>query len=203
MEETKNTNRNGENLNQAQTTPSSDLTDANQQAAISDAQSNKASEEITPEKIESEANQIVEKIVTLMGIKVQARSKLLEDGTYYVNLRTRRSDGLLIGRRGSTILAIQSVANQIMKHRYPNKPIEVFVDVSGYRKKHETFLKKKALAVAKIVADTKKDMALDLLTDKELRMVEAELAPLGTVRVHAIGTGARKTVIISPITNES
>jgi spoIIIJ-associated protein len=156
-------------------------------------------EPITPEKIEADIQKTVDTIIGLIGIRAQVRSKILEEGEYYVNLRSRNSDGLLIGRRGMTILSIQAVVNQIMKHRYPGMPIDVFVDVSGYRKRHENFIKKKALAVAKIVVDTKRDMALDLLTEREFRMVENELAELGTVRVYSIGSGSRRTVIIAPL----
>jgi spoIIIJ-associated protein len=211
MEDTKNLNDDGQKIEQAQESlpepaPESETPVTDAQPDISQTEpvtepEIKAPEPVTPEKIEAETEQVVEKLVNLMGIRSQARTKLLEDGTYYVNLRTRHSDGLLIGRRGMTIISIQALANQIMKHRYPTMPIDIFVDVSGYRKKHENFLKKKALAVAKIVAETNRDMALDLLTEKEFRMVQSELAPLGTVRVHAIGSGPKKTVIIAPITS--
>ncbi|MEO0072789.1 MAG: hypothetical protein ABIK10_05090 [candidate division WOR-3 bacterium] len=146
-----------------------------------------------------EIRNTVHDLVTLMGIKVRTQGRILEDGTFYINVRSRRSDGLLIGHKGQTVMAIQALVTQIMKHRYPDAALNIFVDISGYRKKQETFLKKKALAVAKIVSETKREMALDILTDKEYQMVENELLPLGTVRVYAVGTGRRKTVIIAPL----
>ncbi len=153
----------------------------------------------TPEKLEVEIAATTDKIISLMGIRVQVRTKINEDGSYYVNVRSRSSDGLLIGKRGMTIVSVQAMVNQIMKHRYPTLPIDIFIDVSGYRKRAENFLKKKALAVAKIVFETKRDMALDILTEREFRMVENELAPLGTVRVYGIGGGSKRTVIIAPL----
>jgi spoIIIJ-associated protein len=155
-------------------------------------------EPITPEKLENEIQDLISNIIALMGIKGMVRTKLLED-SFYSNLRTRGADGLLIGKRGLTILSIQAVVNQIMRHRYPNQPIDVFVDVSGYRKRHENFLKKKALAVAKVVVETKRDMALDILTEREYHMVERELIPLGTVRIYQVGSGPRRTVVIAPL----
>ncbi len=146
--------------------------------------------------VEQEIGTIVKTIIELMGIRVQVKVSLMED-RYYVNVRSRSSDGLLIGRRGSTIKSIQAITNQIIKHRFPEVP-DIFVDVSGYRMRRENFLKKKALAVAKIVSDTKREMALDILTERELRMVEKELAPLGTVKVYSIGSGSKRTVVIAP-----
>lgn len=154
---------------------------------------------VTTEKLENEIQDLISNIISLMGIKVMVRTKFTEESYYYANLRTRNADGLLIGRRGLTIQSIQAVVNQIMKHRYPDMLIDVFVDVSGYRKRRENFLKKKALAVAKIVVDTKREMALDILTEKEFRMIEHELAPLGTVRVYTVGSGSRRTVVIAPL----
>jgi spoIIIJ-associated protein len=151
------------------------------------------------EELLEEIRLTVQDLVTLMGIKVRTQGKILEDGTYYINVRSRRSDGLLIGHKGSTVLAIQALVTQIFKHRYPDRTVNIFIDIAGYRKRQENFLKKKALAVAKIVSETKREMALDILTDKEFQMVEAELQSLGTVRVYTIGTGKKKTVIIAPL----
>lgn len=153
----------------------------------------------TNEKLENEIAEIANKIVALIGIRASVRAKVQEDGSFYVNLRSRNSDGLLIGKRGMTIIAIQSIVNQIMKHRYPTLTIDVFVDVSGYRKRRENFLKKKALAVAKIVVDTHREMALDILTEREFRMIEKEIIPLGTVRIYGVGSGSKRTVVIAPL----
>ncbi|MCS7257760.1 MAG: hypothetical protein NZ601_00080 [candidate division WOR-3 bacterium] len=162
-------------------------------------ESNNQKEPLNTEDLLEEIRTTVHDLVTLMGIKARTQSKILEDGTCYINVRSRRSDGLLIGHKGQTVMAIQALVTQIMKHRYPDLTLNIFVDISGYRKKQENFLKKKALAVAKIVSETKREMALDMLTDKEYQMVENELLTLGTVRVYAVGTGRRKTVIIAPI----
>lgn len=153
----------------------------------------------TSEKLENEIAEIADKIVSLMGIRASVRVKVQEDGSFYVNLRSRNSDGLLIGNRGMTIVSIQSMVNQIMKHRYPTSAIDVFVDVSGYRRRRENFLKKKALAVAKIVVDTHREMALDILTEREFRMIEKEIVPLGTVRIYGVGSGSKRTVVIAPL----
>ncbi len=152
----------------------------------------------TPEKLEHEITNLVDKLIELIGIRVQVRTNVQPDNSFYSNLRSR-NDGLLIGKRGMTIVSIQALVNQIMKHRYPTLPIDIFVDVGGYRKRRENFLKKKALAVARIVLDNKREMALDILTEREFRMVEKELVPLGTVRVYTVGSGSKRTVVIAPL----
>jgi predicted RNA-binding protein Jag len=155
-------------------------------------------EPLTSEKLENEITILADKLIELIGTRVQVRTNVQPDGSFYVNLRSR-NDGLLIGKRGMTIVSIQALVNQIMKHRYPTYPIDIFVDVGGYRKRHENFLQKKALAVARIVLDNKREMALDILTEREFRMVESELLPLGTVRVYSVGSGSKRTVVIAPL----
>ncbi|MEO0082846.1 MAG: hypothetical protein ABIK33_00460 [candidate division WOR-3 bacterium] len=153
----------------------------------------------TPEQLESEINAVVSKLVELMGIKAMVRTKINEDGSYYTNIRSRGADGLLIGRRGMIIMSIQAMINQIFRHRYPTLTIDIFADVSGYRRRRENFLKKKALAVAKIVLETNREMALDILTEREFKIVEKELSQLGTVRIYGVGSGSKRTAVIAPL----
>lgn len=49
-----------------------------------------------------------------------------------VEIETEGADGLLIGRQGQTLLALQHVANRILTRCRDNRPI-VTVDVGGYR----------------------------------------------------------------------
>ena len=75
----------------------------------------------------------------------------------------------------------------------------LMVDVSGYRMRRENFLCKKATAIARIVLETGREMALDLLNDREFESVEKTLATLTDVKVYSVGSGIRKNVIIAPI----
>lgn len=120
-----------------------------------------------------------------------------EDDHYYANIKTRHSNGLLIGRRGATLRAIQYLTRLIVKQDYPEVPA-ITVDVSGYRQRRENFLRKKATAVARIVSETHREMALDFLSEKEMEVVEDALKPMPNIRVYAVGTGTRKNVIIAP-----
>jgi len=114
-----------------------------------------------------------------------------------VNARTRRSDGLLIGRAGETLRSLQAVVQAILQHRH-NKIPGIIVDIGGYKQRRENFLRKKTLAIAKIVRDTGKEMAFDPLTDKERKIVERTLSQQEDIRFYTIGTGYRKNVIIAP-----
>ncbi|UCG43559.1 MAG: KH domain-containing protein [candidate division WOR-3 bacterium] len=141
-------------------------------------------------------SQVLQGLVNRIGIRSRVEV-VREDDHYYANIKTRHSNGLLIGRRGATLRAIQYLTRLIVKQDYPEVPA-ITVDVSGYRQRRENFLRKKATAVARIVSETHREMALDFLSEKEMEVVEDALKPMPNIRVYAVGTGTRKNVIIAP-----
>ncbi len=138
---------------------------------------------------------VLQKLLGYIGVRARIDITLRPDG-YYANIKTKRSNGLLIGRRGQTLRSVQHLTRLIVKQDYPNVP-SIAVDVSGYRLRRENFLRKKATAVARIVLETHREMALDLLTQKEMELVREALKPMEDIRVYAVGTGTRKNVIIA------
>jgi len=143
-----------------------------------------------------EIETVVRTLLELTGIR--SRVDVEKAGQeYYANIRPQISKGLLIGRRGGTLKSIQYLTRLIIKRHYPDVP-PIMVDVGGYRSRRESFLCKKAEAVARIVIETKREMALDPLTDKERIMVEEHLKIIPEVRVYAIATGSKQNVIIAP-----
>lgn len=120
-----------------------------------------------------------------------------DDKGLYLNIKTRRTDAILIGKKGETLWALQYLISRLMKRFHPN--LKILVDVGGYRMRRNNFVKKKAEAVARIVLQTGREMALDPLTKKEQQIVEAKLREIKGVKVYTIGKGVSKNVIIAPI----
>lgn len=149
-----------------------------------------------PTSIEAEIAEVLGKITDYAGFRVKLELKATDDG-YYVNIRTRSSDGIIIGKRGETLRSLQYILKAILKRRYPDFQ-RITLDVGGYRLRRENFLRKKAVAIAKIVLETRREMALDPLTDKERTVVEEVLRPLTGIRTYTIGSGIRKNVIVAP-----
>jgi spoIIIJ-associated protein len=97
-----------------------------------------------------------------------------------------------------TLKSIQYLTRVIVQRKYEAMP-GLMVDVSGYRMRRENFLCKKATAIARIVLETGREMALDQLNDREFESVEKALATLPDVKIYPVGSGIRKTIIIAPI----
>lgn len=119
-----------------------------------------------------------------------------DDKGLYLNIKTKRTDAILIGKKGETLWSLQYLISRLMKRFHPN--LKILVDVGGYRMRRNNFLKKKAEAIASIVLQTGREMALDPLTKKEQQVVESRLAVIKGVKIYTIGKGVSKNVIIAP-----
>ncbi|MEO0089398.1 MAG: KH domain-containing protein [candidate division WOR-3 bacterium] len=141
--------------------------------------------------------QVVKEFLSYFGVKAKVDVKEEKNG-YYANIKAKPYAGLLIGRRGVNLKALQYLVRLVVKKR-AGYFVPLILDVSGYRMRRINFLKKKALAVAKIVLETKKEMALDELNDKEIAIVSETLNQIAGIKFYTIkGTGNKKNVIIAP-----
>ncbi len=134
-------------------------------------------------------------ILTNMGFKVAITVSKDEQG-YTVNVRTRHTDPLLIGKNGENLWALQYLISRITRRFYSN--IKILVDINGYRQHKNNLLRKKAEAIARIVLQTGREMALDPMTPREERIVANKINELKGVKMYSIGRGANRTVIIAP-----
>ncbi len=134
-------------------------------------------------------------IISNLGYRANIVVNRDEQG-FAVNIRTRQSDSLLIGKNGETLWALQYLIFRLAKRFFSN--IKVLVDVNGYRAKRNHFLKKKAEAIARIVLQTGREMALDPMSPREERIVTNTLSNIKGVKFYTIGKGVNRSLIIAP-----
>ncbi len=85
-----------------------------------------------PDAAEAErAREIVDGILRMMGVRAKVTVDSL-GGAPCVQVTTQGADGLLIGRHGQTLLALEHLAHRIMTKARDDRPV-VKVDVGGYR----------------------------------------------------------------------
>lgn len=141
--------------------------------------------------------QVIKEFLSYLGVRAKVDVKE-ERNSYYANIKAKPYAGLLIGKRGANLKALQYLVRLVIKKRAGHF-VPLILDVSGYRMRRVNFLKKKAMAVAKIVLETKKEMALDQLTDKEIAIVNEILKDVQGIKFYTIkGSGNKKNVIIAP-----
>ncbi|MGB9720203.1 MAG: R3H domain-containing nucleic acid-binding protein [bacterium] len=139
-------------------------------------------------------------VLTSMGFKVGITVTKDEQG-FNISIKTRHADSLLIGKNGENLWALQYIISRLVKRFYSN--IKILVDVNGYRQHRNNFLRKKAEAIARIVLQTGREMALDPMTPREERIVTNKINELKGVKLYSIGRGSNRTIIIAPTVENS
>jgi spoIIIJ-associated protein len=134
-------------------------------------------------------------ILALMKIEAQVT---VEDAPEAISLTLQGADeGLLIGKRGQTLDALQYVVNKILsKQGRENK--QVIVDTEDYRKKREEALVSLAEKVSQKVRKTKKPVTLGNMTARERRIIHLTLQSDDTVVTMSRGEGHNRKIIVRP-----
>lgn len=105
--------------------------------------------------------------------------------------------GLLIGRRGDVLDAIQYLTTISANLGKPDF-YRVNVDIRGYREKRAETLRAVAHRMADKVLKYKKSFALEPMNAYERRIIHAECQKIEGVTTRSVGEGAERKVIISP-----
>jgi spoIIIJ-associated protein len=154
-----------------------------------------------PEPVESSpetlaaAKETLLQILSRMGIEAQVA---VEDTPEAVSLTLQGADeGLLIGKRGQTLDALQYVVNKILSKQGREKK-QVVVDTEDYRKKREEALVALAEKVSQKVRKTRKPITLGNMTARERRIIHLTLQNDDSVVTKSRGEGLNRKIIVKP-----
>ncbi|GER88128.1 hypothetical protein KDW_22900 [Dictyobacter vulcani] len=104
--------------------------------------------------------------------------------------------GLLIGRRGETLAALQLLVNLIVSHRTKHR-MRIIVDAENYRERREENLRSLAMRVAQQVRNYRRSIALEAMPPHERRIVHIALSESNDISTESIGEGEERRVVIS------
>ncbi len=148
------------------------------------------------------AVEFLQRLLELMSIDAEATArppKTPGDGVGRVSavLDVAGEDlGILIGRRGSTLAALQYMVNHMVSRQFKSKAL-VSVDVEGYRRRREENLKGLALRLAEKVKASGRTITLEPMPANERRIVHLALANDSQVVTFSLGDGESRKVAIS------
>ncbi len=126
-----------------------------------------------------------------------------------VNLEVRRRDdnilikifsnnnGILIGKNGKTISALQNVIKQIIYTRTSHN-LHIILDVENYKENRSKNIEYLAKKLAREVAQTKVEVKMDCMNSYERRIVHSALAENKYVYTESIGEEPNRCVVIKP-----
>ncbi len=105
--------------------------------------------------------------------------------------------GLLIGRRGETLQALQFVTRQIL-NKEMGRWVPVVVDVESYLARRRKTLQQLADRMAERVVSSGRRVALEPMSAHERRIIHMHLRNHDSVYTESTGEGERRKVVILP-----
>jgi spoIIIJ-associated protein len=106
--------------------------------------------------------------------------------------------GLLIGRHGQTIDAIQYLLNVIAYRAHGEEKRDVVVDAAGYRARRQATLETLADRVADRVRESGEPEELEPMTAVERKIVHLRLKEVSGVGTTSEGTEPNRYVVVVP-----
>jgi len=147
----------------------------------------------------SVANAAVARILEAAGVNVTRTLRSAHDpeaGGPVIDLSGEDS-GLLIGRRGQTLQALQFLVTLIVRKKL-GEDVRVVLDVENYRQRRENSLRDMAAKVATRVAQTNRSITLEPMPPADRRIIHTSLAEHPGVRTESAGEGENRKVTIIP-----
>jgi len=148
-------------------------------------------------ELAAEARELVQRIVDCIGVNAQVD---VDEGIDAITVSCAGPDlGMLIGRHGQTIDAIQYLANAAMYRGRSDDRKEVVVDAAGYRDRRRASLEALAVRSAERVLASAEAVELDPMTAVERKVVHLRLKEFDGVETTSEGTEPNRFVVIRPV----
>jgi spoIIIJ-associated protein len=155
----------------------------------------RAAAEVIPEEPDERVRAVVGRIVHALGLRATVDISETDD-----ELRaTVNGDelGLLIGKHGSTIDAVQHLAFRAA-YRGREERKQVTVDAAGYRERRETALHRMADRAAAEALRYERPVELEPMRAPERKIVHTYLSERGDVETHSEGDEPDRRLVVSP-----
>ena len=158
--------------------------------------SGSGSSDAADSELAGQVRDLIERITA--GIGVRCRIDIEEDDSTLVASCSGSNLGLLIGKHGQTIDAIQYLVNAIVWRSRPDDRKEVVVDAAGYRERRRAALESLAVRSAEEALATHSPVELEPMTAVERKTVHLRLKEFDGVETGSEGTEPNRYVVISP-----
>lgn len=152
-------------------------------------------EQADPETAAGRAQSFLQDLTRLMGVEVAVDVKTDDEGNIRVNMMGDEQ-GVLIGRRGETLDALQYLTSlQVNKGR--GEYTRVTLDTEGYRARREEALIRLANRMANRAVKTGRRVSLEPMNPYERRILHSALQGNDAVTTHSEGEEPNRHVVIT------
>ncbi len=147
----------------------------------------------TPEL--TEAKQTTEQLFNLMHVRADVVGRI-EDEIIYLEADSD-SSGLLIGRRGQTLDAIQFLLKRML-NRHLERRFKLVLDIQNYRKKQAVHINRLAQQVAEKVISIGQSVSGPPMNPHDRRLFHIALRDHPHVQTASQGEGFLRSIVVSP-----
>lgn len=138
---------------------------------------------------------ILRKMLDLMGIEGEIDSKMV-DGRLHLDIVDTESPGLIIGKHGRVLNALQYLLNSIL-HKNSLVKKRVTVDTENYRERHENRLAELAHILGDKVKKNGRNFVMDPMPPQDRRIIHITLESDSELRTYSQGNGEMRRVVIT------
>jgi len=146
-----------------------------------------------PDPLE-ETEKFLHEVFQAMKIDVTPESQPDKEG-YRIDLRGKEL-GILIGRRGQTLDALQYLAN-IVANRYSSTHLRIVLDAENFRERRKKTLEDLAVKLAFRVVRTQKEVVLEPMPPQERKVIHSRLQNHSSVKTSSRGEEPNRRIVIS------
>ncbi len=148
------------------------------------------------EAVESVRQYIID-IGEMMGATPLEVEVSYEDNRVHFDVSSEKA-GIIIGRHGKVLNAIQSLA-QIHLYNAAYSKLHAHVDIEGYRNRREQKVINVAKKVANKVAQTNQPEILESMSARERKIVHRYLSKNNKVETHSEGKDPNRYLVVEPV----
>ena len=133
--------------------------------------------EVKQYTIDENAPEILDKFLRELFNKMEVEAKFIisaDEERINISVRSENDGAKLIGHRGDTLKAIQTMCNAVLDNE-SNYNRKIFIDIENYRGRRDETLRSLAIRTAHKVAKTKKKIALEPMNSYERRIIHSVL----------------------------
>lgn len=146
----------------------------------------------------AQAAALLSTIIEKMDIEAQVAFQRDPEGAARIEVKSPHG-ALLIGRKGTTLGAMQYLVNRMISQTDDGESLErVVVDVEGYLDRRRESLQELAREMAAKAVETGRSMRLKPMSPQERRIIHVTLQEDTNVRTYSQGEALYRSVVISP-----
>lgn len=150
---------------------------------------------VMPKEAVDDAKYFVSGVLSKIGIKYELNVKI-DGNTLNIDI-TGEKMGLLIGKRGDTLDAIQTLTGLYVNRDKSNPYIKINIDTENYRRKREETLIRLAHGLARSVVRDGKSVTLEPMTANERRIIHSALQNNPAVRTYSVGEEPNRRMVVA------